>query len=144
MTVLWRSEMSVGNADMDGDHRQLIAALNEFDLLAKRLPDDRALRAALIELRDLAIFHFRREEAIQIVCGYPFHAEHAKCHMDLVSDISAKAQCFFVDRTEPVTKATLSETVDFLRHWLLDHMVRFDRPMREFMGNLPASFRLPE
>ncbi len=144
MTLLWREEMSVGQADIDGDHRQLIAIVNDFMNMAKRLPGDRALHETLIGLHDYAALHFEREEAIQRACHYPFHEEHKHQHQVLLAEIQAMARRYFIDRTAPVTKASLEETAQFLRHWLVDHIIKSDLRMRDHIAKLPPSFRLPD
>lgn len=142
--LLWRDEMGVGQADIDGDHRQLVAIINDFENIARRLPEDRALHETLIGLHDYAAYHFAREEAIQQACGYPHLESHRQEHKELLGEINAMARRYFVDRTEKVTKASLSEAARFLRHWLVDHIIRSDLRMRESLGNLPAGFRLPD
>ncbi len=141
---MWREEMSVGQPDIDGDHRQLIAIINDFENMAQRLPESRALHETLIGLHDYAAIHFGREEAIQRACRYPLHESHKREHQELLSQINAMARRYFIDRTEPVTKASLREAAGFLRHWLVDHIIKNDLRMREYLGNLPPSFRLPD
>ncbi len=72
MVLLWRDEMGVGQPDIDGDHRQLIAIINDFQAMALRLPEDRALHETLIGLHDYAAYHFSREESIQRACHQQF------------------------------------------------------------------------
>ncbi|MDO8607964.1 MAG: hemerythrin family protein [Phaeospirillum sp.] len=144
MTLLWREEMCVGQVDIDGDHRQLIAIINDFENMAQRLPGDRTLHETLIGLHDYAAIHFDREEAIQAACHYPFHAPHKQQHQELLASIKAMARRYFIDRTDPVTKESLAEVSRFLRHWLVDHIIKSDLRMREHLKNLPPSFRLPD
>ena len=144
MTLLWREEMSVGQVDIDGDHRQLIAIINDFENMARRLPGDRALHETLIGLHDYAAIHFKREETIQLACRYPFHEQHKHEHQDLLAEIKAMARRYFIDRTEPVTKGSLEEANRFLRHWLVDHIIKSDLRMRQHLDKLPPSFQLSD
>lgn len=144
MVVVWRAEMGVGQPDIDGDHRQLIAIINDFENMAKQLPEGRVLHETLIGLHDYAAIHFGREEAIQAACGYPFRGSHMQEHQELLHQINAMARRYFVDRTMPITKETLGEAAGFLRHWLVDHIIRSDLRMRDYLGKLPDGFKLPE
>lgn len=144
MTLRWREELGVGQADIDGDHRQLIAIINDFENMARRLPGDRALHETLIGLHDYAALHFEREETVQLACHYPFHAEHKREHQELLAQIRAMAQRYFIDRTEPVTKASLGDVALFLRHWLVNHIIESDLRMRGYLSRLPPSFQLPD
>ncbi len=79
-----------------------------------------------------------------LACHYPHHESHKREHQELLSEITAMARRYFVDRTEPVTKASLGQAATFLRHWLVDHIIKSDLRMRESLARLPAGFRLPD
>ena len=144
MPLLWREEMAVGQADIDGDHRQLIAIINDFMNMARRLPGDRVLHETLLSLHDYAAMHFQREEAIQLACHFPLHEAHKREHQALLGQIRTMARSYFIDKTREVTRESLGETAQFLRHWLVDHIIKSDCPMREHLHKLPPGFKLPD
>ena len=144
MPLLWREEMAVGQADIDGDHRQLIAIINDFMNMVRRLPGDRVLHETLLGLHDYAAMHFQREEAIQQACRFPLCEPHKREHQNLLTEIRTMARSYFIDKTREVTKESLDETAQFLRHWLVDHIIKSDLPMREHLHKLPPGFKLPD
>ncbi|WP_173985345.1 bacteriohemerythrin [Magnetospirillum sp. SS-4] len=144
MVLLWRDDMSVGQADIDGDHRQLVALVNEFEAIARRLPEDRALHVALAGLRDAAAYHFSREEAILEACLCPDRDVHRQEHRALLDEIDAMIRRYFVERSERISKASLGGAAEFLRRWLIDHVIRRDLRISEHLDKLPAGFRLPD
>lgn len=144
MVLMWRDEMNVGQADIDGDHQRLVAIINDFENMTERLSGERALHETLIELHDYAAWHFSREEMIQQACKYPYCETHRQEHQQLLFQIKDMARRHFVDRTAPVTRDTLQQAAGFLRHWLVDHIIKSDLRLREHLGKLPPSFKLPD
>ena len=144
MPLLWREEMSVGQADIDGDHRQLIAIINDFVNMAQRLPGNRVLHETLLGLHDYTAMHFEREEAIQLACHFPLYGAHQREHQELLGQIKTMARAYFIDKTREVNKESLDETAQFLRHWLVDHIIKSDLLMREHLHKLPPGFKLPD
>ena len=144
MPLLWREEMAVGQADIDGDHRQLIAIINDFTKMAERLPGNRVLHETLLGLHDYTAMHFQREEAIQIACHFPRHEAHKREHQELLTEVETMARGYFILKSREVTKESLSETATFLRHWLVDHIIKSDLLMRDHLHKLPPGFKLPD
>lgn len=135
--LVWRDELSIGHPDIDDDHRRLLAIINDFENLAEKLPDDRVLHETLINLHDYALLHFGREEAIQIACRFPFTDAHRAEHRTLLQHVTDMARRYFIDKTEPVTRTTTAAMAEFLKHWLVDHIIRSDRRMREYLAQRP-------
>jgi len=131
--LTWREELAIGHAEIDDDHKRLIALINDFESLVAKWPGERALHEVLIGLHDYARSHFHREEAVQLACGYPHYAAHKAEHEALLKEVTAMARRYFVDRTAPVTQQSLGEASNLLKHWLVDHIIKSDLRIRQYL-----------
>ena len=59
----WTPDLATGNAVVDGEHKQLIALINELELAGSG-PDGSAVPDALDELTDYVFVHFQMEEKL--------------------------------------------------------------------------------
>ncbi len=86
----WTPSMSVGNDELDNDHKHLAEIINE--IYAPSL-SDRSLRELLVTVLQKLInyteTHFRREEAFLEQRGYPYLAEHKAAHAGLEEEVKA-------------------------------------------------------
>ncbi len=71
MPILWRPQMSVGNALLDGDHRYLIALINTVELALKSADERGALVTAPDQLVLYTKEHFDRDEKLMRAIRYP-------------------------------------------------------------------------
>lgn len=120
----WDSRLETGVATIDLQHKVL------FDLLlrtqeasARKLVVD--LDALLPQLRSYADYHFRHEEdwIHQHTPGGVKAASHARLHAGFLAQIDR------LERHPGEDRPHLQPVLSFLRHWLLDHIVRQDLPL---------------
>ena len=135
--LMWREDLSVGHPDIDNDHQRLIAIINDFQNTVSKWPPERVIHEALIGLHDYAVQHFQREEAIQAACSFPFAKEHREEHADLLATVDAEARSLFVQKTKPITAEALQFVTDLLKRWLIEHIIKSDLKMRDYLKNLP-------
>ena len=131
--LVWREDLSVGHPDIDNDHKRLIAIINDFQNTAAKWPPESVLNESLYSLYDYARLHFEREEAIQTACGFPYAEEHKKEHAALLCTVTNEVDCLFVSKTKPVTTASIQLVSELLQHWLIDHIIKNDLKMREYV-----------
>jgi hemerythrin len=131
--LTWREELAVGHPEIDADHKRLIALINDFEAMIAKGSNERTLHEVLIGLHDYARSHFQREEAVQIACRYPHYAGHKAEHQALLDDVTAMARRYFIDRSAPITRDSLDEASALLRHWLVDHIVKSDLRIRQYL-----------
>ena len=132
--LVWREDLSVGHPDIDNDHKRLIAIINDFQNTVTKWPAERVIHEALIGLHDYSVQHFQREEAIQAACSFPFAVEHQREHAELLATVTAEARSLFVQKTKPITAETLQFITDLLKRWLIEHIIKSDLRMREYVG----------
>ncbi len=133
----WREELSVGHPDIDNDHKVLISIINDFEKTVDNWPGEKVIHEVLIKLHDYAGQHFSREEDIQVNHHYPFREEHKREHNILLAQVVDRANRYFIKKTEPITKEALQGVAEFLKHWLVDHIIKSDLRMRRFVAPRP-------
>jgi hemerythrin len=119
--IEWKDSYSVGSADLDRQHQQLIAIIN-------RLHDSMrtgAAHALVIRIVDDLVGytqqHFAYEEKLIAAAGYPGVAEHARKHRAMMAQVEV-----FADRVK-LARATLPlQLMDFLKSWLTQHILSTD------------------
>jgi len=76
----WTGELETGCPNIDGQHKQLIASLEEFQSACKRGVQDFELKKILDFLVNYTIKHFADEEAFQVRHNYPDYERHKLLH----------------------------------------------------------------
>ncbi len=124
--LVWKSEYSVGVAELDNQHKQLMSIIN-------KLSTDKCDSAMMIwvfeELEAYTKEHFVAEEKMLKKAGYPELYEHKKEHRAFEQWLSAVRQTYSVGVTSPTL---LSESINaFLRDWLVNHILSSDMAYKE-------------
>jgi len=134
--VRYDPSMSVGDAELDGQHAHFFELLNEF---GSTLSDpyhpitDPAERAAILalvgKLRDYALFHFGTEEGRMKVCGYPGYAEQKNAHNDFIKAVLAFERDLEAKRPLAAVKIR-----DFIHDWYRGHILDADKKYAPFLA----------
>ena len=132
MSVQWRRELSIDGGPIDDDHRHLLEIVNRFEQEGAA-GDRKALLNTLADLRYYAREHFRREEQLQEDIHYPKRFQHRLEHQELAERLNTVIGHFEGAMTEPQLVEVSWETVDLLRHWLIDHMIKADLQFRPYV-----------
>jgi hemerythrin len=159
MTIQWREEMTVDHGMIDHDHQTLIAIINAFcdaTPSADALPE---LQAILDKLERYTAEHFGREEALQHKAQYAFLEAHHHEHLDLIRELTEIRRHLTVlvtpsgepadipdtqaGQTRPGLGAKMdgvaafhAEMAAFLRHWLVDHIIKSDLRMKPYAAKM--------
>ena len=139
MSVMqWNRKMSVGLAELDDDHKQLIRVINQLG--ADYQDEDRrqAIRQSLVALRRYAEFHFAREEKVMMACAYPQLEEHQGEHRDFVQRILELTRQFDAD-PESTAEIVNEDLLEFLRDWLSHHIMIEDKAYGPHIENNPRA-----
>lgn len=135
--------MSVGVRAIDADHQQMIMLVNQVEDLARRFPkldggSEAAVRTLLARLQKYAREHFAREENIQRQSDYPGLAENKLDHDRLTRELAEIVERY---QAGPGTKdpLTAEQLVDFLKGWLVNHIIKVDLKMKGFAFNQSAA-----
>lgn len=133
----WSEKMSVGLAELDSDHKQLIRVINQLGADAINRDRRDAVRQSLFALLRYAEFHFAREEKVMAACQYPGIEEHKIEHREFVDKMHRLSQSF--DENPEDSADVVNETLlNYLQDWLNHHILIEDK------AYCPYALRNPE
>lgn len=128
--IAWRKDFETGIADVDHEHRELVALIN-------RLHDRIAEGGARAQIRDFLgeVFariaaHFALEEAIMRKHAYDEYQAHKAEHESLLDEIRDIMDSVENDPSEDY-RAALSGTV---RDWFVNHFKSKDARLHSKLG----------
>ncbi len=123
MTLIdWDESMSVHVAEIDQQHKRLIAIINDlFDAMTEGKGKD-ALEEIVNGLISYTQLHFKTEEQYFDRFGYPDSSSHKIEHADFIQKISSFKEG--VDRRQ---LGLSSEVLNFLSGWLKNHILKTDK-----------------
>jgi len=125
--IKWRDTYSVGVEKFDNQHKRLIQILNDLlDAMHSGMAHV-ILVNKLNELVDYAHTHFSDEEDLFDLHDYPQKEEHRKQHKELL----AQALKLREDLAKGSIVITL-QTTDFLKDWLINHILGDDMEYTSF------------
>lgn len=118
----WTTDLQLGVAAMDAEHRGLVNQMNTIaDLAARRAPKV-TLDAAITQLVTLTKRHFADEEVHMERIRFPDLARHKFIHQELLKKVSAHHDAFRAG-----SGAVDDKFLQFLVYWLTAHIKGIDR-----------------
>lgn len=117
----WSDRYSVGNNDIDNDHRRLFEIINMLQEM--QLTGDNAGQFAevLSSLFDYSMYHFNREEEYMNQISYDEIEAHRNEHKKYIVKISTFNSDFFSVRRPDET-----DVIEFLTNWWTNHILKSD------------------
>lgn len=82
--IEWSDSLSMSNPDIDDEHREFIALVNEFNEAASHRRKKKEIESILDRILEHSITHFANEERLFAKNKYPKAMEHMKTHSQLV------------------------------------------------------------
>jgi len=134
MGILWTDQLSVGNAIIDADHKELIAMVNGAEYMIKKR-DSYALSLAFDHIEHWLRVHFANEEMIAQAVNFSF-ARHKLEHENLL-----KSFCFMRDviagKNGVWNEDAAEHYSEFLSDWLTNHLLGEDMLMKQVLESYP-------
>lgn len=121
----WDDKLVVGIQQIDDDHKVLVGLLNELSESSRETDEVEKVIGKLIAY---TLYHFQREEAVMEACGYPHLDVHRKVHQHLAAKAAEFAEKWRKDGGAEVVQ----ELLEFLRTWLVDHIMNDDAEIEPF------------
>lgn len=126
MTLIWKDEYSVGNAELDAQHKKLMEICNRAQACLEQ-SEAGDLHLILNELAEYAKYHFRTEERLLEECGCPQLDSQQKGHLAYEEQL-----------VELMLEATsgVPDKVAIHRHvsdWWLHHILGSDRQYTSYL-----------
>ncbi len=133
-SIAWRELMGVGIPEIDADHRTLLTLANDLYGAIGDEEERLILGSVLKAVCDFADSHFAREETLMAAVGYPGQAAHIAAHDRLRGRAAALARRYDGDGPSVDTK----DCLDFLHHWVVDHICTADMDYRGWVVGRPG------
>lgn len=126
--IQWNSNLSVGIAEIDGQHQRLVKLINDLND-AMRVGKGKEVTGKIInELTAYTLTHFATEEKYFDKYAYPEKDTHKSEHAKFVQKVSA----FKKDFEESRVGVTIP-IMDFLSDWLKNHIMGIDKKYEPFL-----------
>ena len=138
MPIKWDSKLSVGNSDIDTEHKLIIAHINALELVLRHPVEKDYLKFFIDQLLEFTTEHFYHEEQLQLKFRFPHYEENKKGHQALMTEfevIKTIINCFIekADSTQEEAKEMTKKVNGLMRKWFIDHIVKSDMKMKGFM-----------
>jgi hemerythrin-like metal-binding protein len=129
--LTWDKGLSVDVEEIDEDHRRLVDVLNILNHAVVQGEATDYIEALLEELISGTVWHFRHEERLMLKYGYEGFEEHKVEHRELIDSAKALQQKF-----SEAGKTLSSEDIEFLEHWLTEHILVADMKMGAYLAGV--------
>ena len=123
----WNNKYNTGIEEIDYQHRYFLELINRFNTRVNNGLDEPMVHRHLTELLKYAQFHFYSEENLMMLNQFPLIEEHVELHLDLIDKLSVMLMNFEIGR------ASLSEILEFLIEWFIDHTVKEDTKLAAYI-----------
>lgn len=124
--IEWRDEFSVGNNEIDTQHKKLFQIAGKaYTLLKDDLVTDKydQIISILQELKDYTVYHFSFEEEYMKSLGYKRLLSHKVLHDDFIERIN-NVNLNAIDENQ---SKYILETLDFIVSWIGEHILGNDK-----------------
>jgi hemerythrin len=126
----WKDSFTVGNQELDAQHRGLLDLINEIGDLADaqttvKSTTFRALNAMILYAEN----HFRTEEGYFEKYSYPEHRQHKEEHEAFLESVFSMAQ-----ELDKESALSLGAIIFYLEDWYADHVLGTDQGYKQFLS----------
>lgn len=127
----WNKNLEIGIAEIDKQHRMLLAILNRLANEATLSPNKASFKNQCIELTTLAQHHFETEESIwkRYLDNKEIQQTRSNAHQAFVKKVTLLVEQ--LDKQD--TKQVARHTLEYLAEWLVLHIIDADRYMAHVM-----------
>lgn len=130
--IIWSERFSVGNIDIDQQHKVWISIIDEItELLKADDYDFSKIYNVVTKMDEYISYHFNYEENLMKKNSFPEIESHILQH-NLLRDEMVNFNIF--DVTKP--KEFVSETLVYLVDWLSNHIMQTDRKLGDYLNQL--------
>lgn len=126
--IQWKDRYNIGYKDIDEQHKGLLEVLNELIDLEGDRREPELVATIFHRLCEYVHLHFATEERYMRDCGYPRLEEHQALHAGFVHRLLELNNTF-----ESADPRLLTETLDFVKGWYLDHIIKADTDYAPFL-----------
>ena len=128
MPIPWDTSLLTGHPSVDADHERLVLLYNKFEEAVTAGKKKEVVEALLVELADYTMSHFNPEERAMVRHNFPEYRAHKAQHDGLLNRLSE-----LIGDLENDSSEIVDETLVFLRNWITDHVMTWDRTFANFV-----------
>ncbi|MHC1703587.1 MAG: bacteriohemerythrin [Tenuifilaceae bacterium] len=114
---------------IDDGHRKLLEIQNNIKSLVKQNVTKNDLTQVFFALSNFFENHLLKEELYLKSKGYPNIDNHKSSHLDFIKEIELLKDSYQND-----IQTTLKELDDFIRSWLHNHSINYNKEVIEFLN----------
>jgi len=133
--MTWNNTYSVGIKSVDDQHAGLFDSLNELHAAMLKGQEKSVTGRLLQDLLAYTRSHFSAEESMLARAKYPDLAAHRLKHQKLTDEVAEYAERY--KRGESTLSVHL---IQFLRDWLVQHILREDRAYSAWLAQAGLRF----
>lgn len=112
----WRSDLEIGDENIDQQHKKIIELVNELDMARSKDNIALFLGLALEELEEYTIFHFDQEEELMRDIGHTELRAHQRMHREIREVLLEFKNEFSFG------KGDIENFMSFLKKWWTEHI----------------------
>jgi len=127
--IAWSNFLSVGVAEMDDEHRQFIARVNDLNKAIVEIEDKATVARAMDLMLIEAAHHFKHEEQLLAQWNYPQTAAHAAKHAELTAQFDRAVKEF----AETDISFVWALKGLHIKQLLVGHLLNEDMKYRDFL-----------
>ena len=137
--IQWSEELSVGIEQIDSQHKELIRIANGLISAVAKQRGERVINNVVRRLRNYTVFHFNSEEKLMEIVRYPKRGEHGHEHVKLKQNVKGFQRDLYKGE-----KLTAEDVLNFLKIWLLKHILHSDRMLADFIHEREMPDKSPQ
>jgi len=126
--VAWSDEYSLGNEQVDVQHKKLFELVSDLVIACMDGSDVKRLRETLDFLIIYTIQHFHFEEELQLRYHYPGYVNHKTLHDAFKATVGELAEKLEKDGSSPELSNDVNKVIV---QWLIRHILQEDKKIAE-------------
>lgn len=138
MDTIWSEQLSVGNATIDSEHRNLLRVIDDVER-AIRVRDNAALLRTFELLEHCVGVHFADEERIAQAIGFDF-AQNKLEHEYVRKELQSMRDELMV-KEGSWSESAAEHYSYFLSEWMIQHVLQEDMLMKPVLQSYPYDFK---
>ena len=134
-TVEWHDGLNLGIREIDDQHKELIAIINQVLKAFKDGENEKSIDLLLKQLREYTIYHFSSEEKYMEEIDFPDFNGHRQLHLRLKERVKTLQSARF--HKEDIG---IDEIKSLLSKWLIHHILHEDYKIVQHAKNAGEQF----
>lgn len=119
----WDEKLSVGDAEIDSQHKNLIAMVNRLS----DEQDSNEIKQMVLEMFKYTRAHFKKEEDLFIKISFPTYKRHTEIHNNLITKLGE------INQESLETREGKENFKQFLYDWLINHIMNEDMEYKKYL-----------